>query len=611
MARAAILIGVNKTGGLPVLSDAVEGARRMEAWALAQGMARKHVHLFTDDSGPVEIGPIKKAIRALVDSGTITQLVVYFAGHGVNIRYGEYWLLSDAPIDASAAVNVEGSVVLARRSGIDHVVFVSDACRTAAEGVQAQGVTGSEIFPNDPVDGPERAVDLFFATTLGRPALEVKSPDESSAAFRAVYTTAVLDAVGGKLPPALLEAPGMTPGFVVRPRSLKACLHAEMPRRLAALRVGVMVSQEPDARITSDDAAWIAGFDAAPVVAPAVAPSMPLEIDTPPTAPQPRTAVPPGTVRRGSAAATARAAATRRLDEALGGPRAGGARPATRATRAAPIRERPATPLAEPFGPLGFETNCGFKLRGATLADALASGAVVQRFDDDASLARVHPQGIARNVLLVLADQSSVLLPAIPGFIAALSFDAGELADVAYEPSQHGDRWADFAQHADELRQLRAVIAQAAREGVFRLEGPAALALAQRMQVAKGVDPSLALYAAYAYHGLQQRDRLRQMRDYLRMDLGVSFFDLDLLAGALAHGGDAERRYPPVPMLAQGWSLLSAFGVSLGADLAQLPESRGAPSRPLQGELMDTLWTQFKPSATEYLRKLMKEGKLP
>ena len=41
MAREAILIGVNKTGGLAVLSDAVERARRMEAWALAQGMARQ------------------------------------------------------------------------------------------------------------------------------------------------------------------------------------------------------------------------------------------------------------------------------------------------------------------------------------------------------------------------------------------------------------------------------------------------------------------------------------------------------------------------------------------------------------------------------------------
>jgi hypothetical protein len=95
------------------------------------------------------------------------------------------------------------------------------------------------------------------------------------------------------------------------------------------------------------------------------------------------------------------------------------------------------------------------------------------------------------------------------------------------------------------------------------------------------------------------------------MDLGFSFFDLDLLAGALPRGADAERRFPPVPMLAQGWTLLSAFGVSLGEELARLPPSSDAPGRPLQGELVDTLWTQFKPAGTRHLSRLILQGKLP
>ena len=191
MSRAAVLIGVNRTGKLPKLADAVEGARRMETWALAppQAMKRENVLLFTDERAPISIGEIRRAIRDLVESGTIEQLIVYFAGHGVNIRYNEYWLLSEAPVDTSAAVNVDGSVALARYCGIPHVVFISDACRTAAEGVQALGITGGEIFPNDPVPGPEGSVDIFFGTTLGRPALEVKDPGDSSGAFEAIYTS--------------------------------------------------------------------------------------------------------------------------------------------------------------------------------------------------------------------------------------------------------------------------------------------------------------------------------------------------------------------------------------------------------------------------------------
>src|SRR4051812_46690220 len=100
--RAAVLIGVNKTGGLPTLKDAAKGVGRMEAWARAQGFDT--VEAITDDGGrTVDIGVIKRAINRIIDRGT-DQLVVYFAGHGVNIQYGEYWLLTDAPRDTQAAV---------------------------------------------------------------------------------------------------------------------------------------------------------------------------------------------------------------------------------------------------------------------------------------------------------------------------------------------------------------------------------------------------------------------------------------------------------------------------------------------------------------------------
>jgi len=47
----------------------------------------------------------------------------------------------------------------------------------------------------------------------------------------------------------------------------------------------------------------------------------------------------------------------------------------------------------------------------------------------------------------------------------------------------------------------------------------------------KGVDPSLALYAAYAYHDLQRRDLIKEMQSFLRDDLGLAFFDIALLSG--------------------------------------------------------------------------------
>lgn len=49
MKRAALLIGVDRTGELPVLKDAAAGARRMAEWARDQKM--DHVELFTDGDG--------------------------------------------------------------------------------------------------------------------------------------------------------------------------------------------------------------------------------------------------------------------------------------------------------------------------------------------------------------------------------------------------------------------------------------------------------------------------------------------------------------------------------------------------------------------------------
>jgi hypothetical protein len=117
MTRAAVLIGVEKTGGLPTLRAVRSGVGEMRCWAAAQpGMGDRITVLHDGDGSRVTVGDITHAIRAYIDLGTVEQMVVYFAGHGVNVKFREYWLLSDAPDDPHAAVNVAGSVDLARLS---------------------------------------------------------------------------------------------------------------------------------------------------------------------------------------------------------------------------------------------------------------------------------------------------------------------------------------------------------------------------------------------------------------------------------------------------------------------------------------------------------------
>ncbi|HVF58489.1 MAG TPA: caspase family protein [Thermoanaerobaculia bacterium] len=583
MQRAAVLIGVSKTGGLPELQAVQTGIAHMLAWAATQGIGGDRLVVLTDQAGKVRAHQIVDAIEKLVEQRTLDQLVVYFSGHGIHNR-GDYWLLSDAPVKTAEAVNVEGSIQLARYCGVEHVVLLSDACRTAADGIQAQGVTGAEIFPNDPVDGLERKVDAFFACARGKPALEVRDPAESAGAFSALYTEVLSECLAGRHAAVLdrVEEAGAEVGLV-RAWKLGDELLARVPPRLKAkLGKTPTVNQTPVARVLSREA-WLSRIPGEQL--PRVSRGA---IRTPAAAPPAVTAFDTADKLLSTALAGDLGSFGSLLGNAPGGP------------GSALLRSTTGT-LASPFGPTHYETGCGFKLRGARVRAVHSTGAAHEILDQDGTLVRITPQHGAVSVLLELSDGRGVLLPAIPEFLAELTFEDDELAHVAYEPSDLSPRWNDYAARRDELRALRAAIAAAAGMGVFRLTGDNALHLARGMQIAKSIDPSMALYAAYAYHDLGRRDRIREMQSFLRGDLGITFFDIALLAAddslqTLYRDGSV---LPPVPLLSQGWSLLSAFRAPVSQALLEL-----------QRYLRPSLWTLFDPAGTQALVKAFRQGEI-
>jgi hypothetical protein len=174
MIRAGVFIGVDRAAPLQRLNDAAKGASRMRDWAVSQGMVRHtQTRLITDKKEPVDPSAIKKAIKDLLQGAGVDQLIVYFAGHGLTVNLSETWLLTDAPEDPSAAVNVAASVDLARYCGIQHVVVISDACRNAAAGIQ-QG--GSRAFRSSPTTWPATPPSRW---TSSSPVHGVQRPSRS------------------------------------------------------------------------------------------------------------------------------------------------------------------------------------------------------------------------------------------------------------------------------------------------------------------------------------------------------------------------------------------------------------------------------------------------
>lgn len=621
MKRAAVIVGVRKSGSLPVLPAAVPGARAMERWALEQGIDASLVRTFTDEDGPLEPSTLKTAVKELVDLSIIDQLIIYFAGHGFSSNLEEYWLLSNAPEDSDAAINVAGSIASARASTIPHVVFFSDACRTAAEGLHVQAIGGQKLFPNVFSGGTEMAVDIFFACTLGRAAYESKDVSNSAAQFKAAYTEALLAALSGKrreiLVPEQLSkntsAHHIKPYGLVRPWDLKDHLQHELVNNFHPTIHGLAVSQVPDARITSRADAWVSRVKLPPSERKGRRRDLPRipRIDIP-SVPAHGQAV----LQDVSDFALRSALDIRPLTEHLAEP------VAPEAPGAAELNTLSRN-ISDPFGPDRFESGCGFKIRGTECISAYAPNYRTEIIDpswesSDGEVGRDPTQGQlvriwtdsdtgatrpspADSVHLIFQDQSSVLLPAIPNFLTTVTFEGGALADVTYEPTALSERRAQYDDQLEDLRKLRGIVAAASNFGLFRLQDDNAPVLARRMQVAKGLDPSMALYAAYAYHDRGDSARIREMDTVLHNDLGFSLFDVAMLAGRLTPTQELASRRPPesvcpmLPLISRGWPLLDAYGIDVPA-----------PLRSLGTHLRQSLWTVFDDHGTDLVSQYLR-----
>jgi hypothetical protein len=137
--------------------------------------------------------------------------------------------------------------------------------------------------------------------------------------------------------------------------------------------------------------------------------------------------------------------------------------------------------------------------------------------------------------------------------------------------------------------------------GVFRLDNKQRAAdLAEHIRIDKGLDPTLGLFAAYAYSEADQREDIASVLDYLRADLNADLFDVAMLARKMSNGPPyAPPIVPFCPMLTQGWNLLRARGVALPKVIEDA-----------QDELERALWTTFKPARTHMILDAIKRGEI-
>lgn len=549
--RAAICIGVNRADGMSTLQAATKGARDVAAWATAQGC---DVTLLVDDNEQeVYSVQIFKAVRAVVEAGTYEQLLVYFSGHGILLAPGtEYWLLSGAPQNPNEAVNLLRSVEDARNAGIPHVIFFSDACRSAVPGAPLNGVVGGSIFPNRTLAPQSGEVDVFFATRPGDPAWEVPEA-EATQHYRGLFTDCLLKALhapGGALVEQLPE--GTPPLSVITSRRLKPYLEEQVP--LAAAAVNIQLTQQPVVRVETASPKYFA-----------VAPPKPLNQESP-----------PGHQHdfkysyRGSRGAASRGAIFRPPTAQAGSPQLVSREPTLAEVKLA----REVAQLRGHPGQLPVETTTGFTLLGAFVEVAVAPGWEVDHPAGSAPASssqfiRLTPQaGVGEGpppsgtMLLQFRSGTGTLLAILPGFIGVVLVAENRVLNVNYLPALATARYQAQAAGAAEREKLKALAAVHARYGEFNPPTLPAVPLMTWLHGPHGFDPTLGLYAAYGYAQRGQVAEVVRLQRWLAEDPALPrLFDLELLTAryqqATHPAAPGSPLVPFTPLLAQGWALLT------------------------------------------------------
>lgn len=573
--RAAIVIGLDQTGDLPTLNDAVSGARAFGDFLEEEGF--DPVHRFLSSDGPVRTTALKQAVRGLVEPGNLDQLVIYFAGHGLRLPpANEIWLLSDAPDDLDAAIKVRECFEAARASGISNVVLIGDTCRSLPHSDLYARIDGDVIFPGLPSSATDTTIDVFYATQPAQAAVEVEI---SSGSYKAIFTTTLIEVF--RNPELRLDATLFTPlgdgTRVVSNATLRRCLPDLVDAR--AQEAGLALSQRPQLDILSDEP-WNIGsvrFPAATEAPPPPGPTPTLYVDTLPellrAQIQERSITASEEIRATSAARLEVAVRGQLLDVDL--------------------------------------DQAGLAVYVARIAEVTAPGGieVAVEHGPELDVARVAlGERPAVSVMVTFEDGTGAPVAVLHDYGAHLTVGPEGVESFRYTPLRGTDAYFEFDADRERIAKLRALVREASKQGVLGFDGDkqareeAAQRMAEQIRMAKSIDPTLGIYAAYAYDAALLPDQVASVAGILEGTLGIRLCDPAMLAWWLIGAGPASGAsgyFPFCPVLRQGWELLRVKQVALAEPLLQA-----------QPHLLPSFVTTFAAPGAEMVSGAIERGEL-
>ncbi|WEK20424.1 MAG: caspase family protein [Candidatus Pedobacter colombiensis] len=576
MKKCAVVIGVDRTGILPELNAAAKGANDFALWAESQAY---DTVLLTDHNKNVTVRDIKDAIRKFVDEKIYDVMIVFFSGHGIlKSAMDEQWLLSEAPGDLNEAVNVQPSRLIARKSGIPHIVFISDACRSLPKNSLISEMFGSVIFPNVPQSDQDTDIDMFYATKPGDPAYELPI-EESLRNYKGVYTRCLLEALYGRVPDVLKKIVEKNVEYnAVLSQELKQYLRKSVP--LAAEAVSIRLSQFPDSEVTS------------------ITPKHLSKFKTPPS----RILVWDGEEMAMEMALPNLNYEIGELDLDIGKQEENGNQEYHRIDSEQEKQNEIVKLIVDANGLNSNRIHTGFTVVGIEyfLENTYGDDCYIFRENGAIQIEILTSPVAKKGFLLKLLDGKSVPLAILPGFIGTLVFENGVLLNVNYHPSRTNRKFSNYERNLIDIETRRAMIAAECTSGIFKISNdfPYILNSASYLRQYKEFDPTLGLYSAYAYAQAGNMEGIASVFSFMDREAEPVLFDVAMLyeySGQNRKVQINEIAAPFCPLLNQGWSYLSIDPMRYDPNLLFLSRYR-----------LPGLWTTFTEEGTAFYESIYK-----
>jgi hypothetical protein len=603
-----ISIGIDKANGLTPLGAAVSGAKEFALWGQSQGY---RTDVFVDETNRITQSDIFDRISEIVDSKTCEQLIVFFSGHGIlKSPSQEIWLLSNARNNPNESINLTGSIDNARTSGIPYIVFISDACRVLPNELQFTG-NGSVIFPIIDYTDQDCAIDIFYATRPGNPALEQNS-QVNSKKF-GLFTQALLEILNGEYPELIKANP--TGDDLVTYYSVNDLLINRNYKSLSngnwhitsinsessiksvvankAREISIILKQNPDIRIQyQNPKPGLAEFtdNSAKDILLSSKSLIKEKVSVEKTIMQ-------GVQDKLEIGLSQFETNNKSFKSILQDMNE--IKMDVYNTKSTLIQNSEV--IFDSKGKSSFETQTGFTIIGTTIKDVLTISGKDIFTENNKIHIRIYPHLNSNTALIILNNGNSIPVAIIEGYIGTLVFKKNQLLTINYTPSRNSHKYHYFEQNENRIGFVRSFVASAANEGFdysqtfkneFTKDGHMNYSNAgSYLRQEKSIDPSLGLYAVYAFRQEGKIKDIKSVYSFMAEENENIIFDVAMLANSLSR--EKQRVAPFCPMIAIGWAYRNLFDDFLS------PEIREASNF-----LSPSLWSTFDKKGTEIIRNI-------